>query len=136
MDRNGDGFRYLKQKFPKISDAKIKEGVSVGPQIRDLLSNKNLIRSKYLHGHVFEILFVIFLETTRPKTMKSQSTASYQLTRIWDAICRSRYTSYTLIWIFFLKIWEPLVMNTASDSIRIYPTQNNGTKSSESVHVG
>jgi hypothetical protein len=36
MDRNNTAFKYLKNKFPRISDAKIKEGVFVGPQIREL----------------------------------------------------------------------------------------------------
>jgi hypothetical protein len=41
MDRNGDGFQYLKRKFPILSDAKIKEGIFVGPQIRELLKDEN-----------------------------------------------------------------------------------------------
>jgi len=36
-DKNTAGFMYLKNKFPRISDAKIKEGVFGGPQIRDLI---------------------------------------------------------------------------------------------------
>lgn len=32
-------FQYLKNKFPKISDAKIKEGLFVGPQIRELMQD-------------------------------------------------------------------------------------------------
>ncbi|UYV70241.1 hypothetical protein LAZ67_7002262 [Cordylochernes scorpioides] len=36
MDRNASGFAYLKQKFSSISEAKIKEGIFVGPQIREL----------------------------------------------------------------------------------------------------
>ena len=36
LDRNGLAFKYLVTKFPKISEAKIKEGVFVGPQIRQL----------------------------------------------------------------------------------------------------
>jgi hypothetical protein len=34
MDQNSAGFMCLKNNFPRISDAKIKEGVFVGPQIR------------------------------------------------------------------------------------------------------
>jgi len=34
MNREGEGFRYLRQMFPRISDANIKEGIFVGPQIR------------------------------------------------------------------------------------------------------
>lgn len=36
MDRSGRGFQYLKEKFPKLSEAKIKEGIFVGPQIRSV----------------------------------------------------------------------------------------------------
>jgi hypothetical protein len=37
MDENGTGFMYLKHKFPRLSDAKIKEGILAGPQIRELI---------------------------------------------------------------------------------------------------
>ena len=40
MDRDGDGFKYLQTKFPRISDAKIKEGIFVGPQIREVLNDE------------------------------------------------------------------------------------------------
>ena len=39
MNKQGEGFPYLKQKFPGLSDEKIRAGVFVGPQIRDLLSD-------------------------------------------------------------------------------------------------
>ena len=39
MDRTGDGFKYLQAKFPRISEAKIKEGIFVGPQIREVLND-------------------------------------------------------------------------------------------------
>ncbi|UYV65537.1 hypothetical protein LAZ67_3004625 [Cordylochernes scorpioides] len=39
MDRNASGFAYLKQKCSSISDEKIKEGIFVGPQIRELLQD-------------------------------------------------------------------------------------------------
>ena len=32
MDKESEGFAYWRQKFPKISEAKIKEGISIGPQ--------------------------------------------------------------------------------------------------------
>ncbi|UYV78169.1 hypothetical protein LAZ67_16000358 [Cordylochernes scorpioides] len=41
MNSNAAGFAYLKQKFPSISDAKIKEGIFVGPQIQELLQEGN-----------------------------------------------------------------------------------------------
>ena len=39
MDRNSAGFMYLKNKLPRISDTKIKEGVFVILQIRELIEN-------------------------------------------------------------------------------------------------
>ncbi|UYV80826.1 hypothetical protein LAZ67_19001886 [Cordylochernes scorpioides] len=45
MDRNASGFAYLKQKCSSISNAKIKEGIFVGPQIRELLQDVNFQNS-------------------------------------------------------------------------------------------
>ncbi|UYV64558.1 hypothetical protein LAZ67_3001179 [Cordylochernes scorpioides] len=45
MDRNASGFAYLKQKFSSISEAKIKEGIFVGPQIRELQQDGNFQNS-------------------------------------------------------------------------------------------
>ncbi|GBM92845.1 hypothetical protein AVEN_72429-1 [Araneus ventricosus] len=39
MDCGGSGFQYLRLKFPKVSEAKIKEGIFVGPQIRQLMKS-------------------------------------------------------------------------------------------------
>ena len=40
MDKNGTGIKFLQSKFPKISEAKLKAGIFVGPQIRELLKDK------------------------------------------------------------------------------------------------
>ena len=37
--RDGNAFGYLKSKFPKHSETKIKEGVFIGPQIRELMQD-------------------------------------------------------------------------------------------------
>ncbi len=37
MEKTDQAFKYLISKFPRLSDAKIKEGVFIGPQIRQLL---------------------------------------------------------------------------------------------------
>ena len=39
LDKEGDAFKYLHQRFPHISDGKLKAGIFVGPQIRDLLKD-------------------------------------------------------------------------------------------------
>ena len=37
LNREGEAFRYLTKKSPAISEAKLKAGIFVGPQIRQLL---------------------------------------------------------------------------------------------------
>lgn len=39
MKQDYPGFMYLKKKFPHVSDAKIKAGIFVGPQIRQLMND-------------------------------------------------------------------------------------------------
>ena len=40
MDKTGHGFEYLRNKFTNVSDAKIKEGIFIGPQIKELMQDK------------------------------------------------------------------------------------------------
>jgi hypothetical protein len=47
MDRNGTAFLYLRQKLPLLRDAKIREGVFSGPDIRSLF-----------HDEVFECIIM------------------------------------------------------------------------------
>lgn len=41
MNKEGSAFQYLKTKFPRLSDAKIKEGIFIGPQIRELMKDSH-----------------------------------------------------------------------------------------------
>ena len=40
VDKTGRGFEYFRNKFPNVSDAKIKESILIGPQIRELMQDK------------------------------------------------------------------------------------------------
>jgi len=40
MSKTGRGFEYLRNKFPNVSDVNIKEGKFIGPQIRELIKDK------------------------------------------------------------------------------------------------
>jgi hypothetical protein len=37
IDRSGNGFLYIKQKLPRISGARIKDGILLGPQVREIM---------------------------------------------------------------------------------------------------
>jgi hypothetical protein len=39
INKGGEGFDYLRQTFPQISEAKIKEGIFVGPQVKQLFQD-------------------------------------------------------------------------------------------------
>lgn len=41
MDKTGEAFLYLRKKFPRLSEAKIKEGIFVGPQIHKLFKDEH-----------------------------------------------------------------------------------------------
>lgn len=42
---DGRGMMYLREKFPRLSDAKLKEGVFVGPQIKKLINDNGFDKS-------------------------------------------------------------------------------------------
>jgi hypothetical protein len=74
MDRDGQDFLYLQKMFPRISDAKIKEGICIGPQIMELMKYQNFERSlnesEKAAWRSFQKVVKISSETRRPKTMK------------------------------------------------------------------
>jgi len=45
MDKESKGFAYLSQAFAKLSETKMKEGIFVGPQIKQLFEDDDLIQN-------------------------------------------------------------------------------------------
>jgi len=43
LNKEGECFSYIEMKFPGISDAKLKEGIFDGPQIRQLLNDATFV---------------------------------------------------------------------------------------------
>jgi hypothetical protein len=74
MDCNGTAFLYLRQKFPLLSNAKIREGVFTGPDIRSLLRDKVFERiitgDEQRAWHAFREMFTGFLGNTRADNYK------------------------------------------------------------------
>src|SRR6218665_595999 len=76
---------YLRQMFPSINDAKINEGIFVGPQIRHIInhirsSNRCWWGQRTLSGKHSRILWRIFLVTTKPRITLIWLTKSFQRT--------------------------------------------------------
>jgi len=74
LDRNGAAFQYLAEKFPEISETKMKEGIFIGPQIRQLIRDREFLSrmaSVELQLGILSLkLWVTFWETTSWTIMK------------------------------------------------------------------
>ena len=40
MNQEEAAFAYLREKFPRLSEATLKDGIVIGPQIRDLIKDE------------------------------------------------------------------------------------------------
>ena len=47
LDRNSEAFKYLQNFFPKLSEAKIKAVIFIGPQIRKMLECTKFCKKNY-----------------------------------------------------------------------------------------
>jgi hypothetical protein len=74
MDRTGSAFKYLAEKFPRLKEAKIKEGVFVGPQtrkhFRDDMFNNLLQGDEKKAWAAFRLVSFNFLGNTRAENYK------------------------------------------------------------------
>jgi len=121
MDKESEGFAYLRQKFPKTSEAKMKAGIYGGPQIKQLFDHQyfspKLYRRKSLEG-IWKHLQKI-----------SRQWENWKLE--WNCtggIRRHRnFIFCILIWISLMKTWEMSPMNMANSSIRIFPKWERST---------
>jgi hypothetical protein len=46
VDKESEGFGYIKKRFPKISEAKTKAGIFVGLQIKQLFEDQDFYRKR------------------------------------------------------------------------------------------
>jgi len=78
-------FSYLREKFPRLSEAKLKEGIFIGPQIRDLIKDEYF--DKLLQGYEktawdsFKFVVKVFLGNRRAQNyeeLENNLLQSYQ----------------------------------------------------------
>ena len=74
MDQSGSAFEYLVEKFLRLSEAKIKKGVSLGPHIRKLfrddMFNKLLQGNENKSWDAFRLVSTNFLGNIRSENYK------------------------------------------------------------------
>ncbi|GBM80838.1 hypothetical protein AVEN_219584-1 [Araneus ventricosus] len=125
MDKAGDGFNFLKTKFPRLSEAKIKEGIFVGPpQIRQLFKDskfmKHLNRKEKRTWLAFKNVCVNFLGSKKSDDDVAHVEELLSATRPCCATCRLKCFSLTHTRTFSLKIYEQFRMNTGNGSIKTF----------------
>ncbi|GBP36303.1 hypothetical protein EVAR_85552_1 [Eumeta japonica] len=126
MNKDGGGFQYLKTKFPRISDAKIKEGIFVGPQIRELMKDSNfestLNEAEQRAWTAFVEVCHNFLGNKKKENYREiilELLSSYKTLKCNMSL---KFISWILIWISFPLILEQYQMNTAKGFIKTYCT--------------
>jgi hypothetical protein len=91
MDQNSAGFMYLKKMFHRISDAKIKEELLVGPQIRELMQDvkyeDQLSEVEKQHGNHSNMSLAILGGIIMQKTIVIWWLIMYNPTKLWGVIC-------------------------------------------------
>ena len=69
MDKTEAGFKYVATKFSKLSEIQIKEGLFIGPQIRQLLQDKafhqTLVCKEKMAWEAFKLVVTKFLKNKR-----------------------------------------------------------------------
>ena len=71
--KKSGAFRYLKSKFPKVSDGKLEESILIGPKIRSLIHDEHfeelLNQLKKQPGSHSKLSVPIFLKIIKQKTI-------------------------------------------------------------------
>jgi len=109
MNQEKAAFTYLREKFPRLSEAKLKEGIFIGPQIRDLIKDEYF--EKLLRGDEkavwdsFKFLVKGFLGNKRAQNYEdlvNSLSQSYQ-----KLGCNTSLKIHFLhcIWIFPRELW-------------------------------
>ena len=117
-------FQFLQKNFPKLSEAKIKEGVFVGPQIRKLVLNDQF--DKILHGNELDAWISIkkvcktFLGCHRSEDFRE--VIAEMLNNYKTLGCKMSLKVHFLEshLDFFTATWEMFLMNMVNDFTRTY----------------
>ena len=69
LKHNQPAFQFLKGKFPKLSDPKVKKGIFVGPQIRKLMVDNDFEKTmNEIQLNAWRSFVMVCSENTRTKT--------------------------------------------------------------------
>jgi len=106
MNQEEAAFTYLREKFPILSDAKLKEGIFIGPQIRDVIKFDKLVQSdEKVIWESFKFVVNGFLGNRRAQNYEDLVNNLLQSYQKLGCNMSLKYTSFTCIWIFPRELW-------------------------------
>ncbi|GFX31975.1 uncharacterized protein TNCV_3408891 [Trichonephila clavipes] len=89
LDKEGECFKYLCEQFHGLPDAKLKEGIFVGPDIRKLLKDETFVTKMEMKGknawNSFKLVVTSFLGNKKIQTTKLWLLNCYKTTKYWAA---------------------------------------------------
>ena len=124
MNQGEAAFTYWWEKFPRLSEAKLKERIFIGPQIRDIIKDEYL--DKLLQGDEkstwdsFKFVVKVFLGNRRAQSHEEIVNNLLQSYQKLGCNMSQKYTSFACIWIFSRRIVVQWVMNTENVSIKTF----------------
>jgi len=135
MDKTGRGFEYLRNKFPKVSDAKIMEGIFIGPQIRELMQDKQFDEDPNETERNAWLSFKRICKVLLRKSQSSELSGCCAGPVDFVQSCGMQYESEKPLFgvplgFFSQKISAKSVTNTVKDFAKEFWLRKSGTKAS------
>ena len=122
MNQAEAAFTYLQETFPRLSEAKLKEGIFIGPQIWDLIKDeyfdKLLQGDKKVAWDSFKFVVKAFLGNRRAQNYEEFVNKVVQSYQKLDCNMSLKIHFLHRIWIFSQGIVVQWVMNKENFSIR------------------
>jgi len=116
------------QEFPKISEAKNKEGIFVGPQTVQVLEDQNFsIKLDSTERRAWKAFGNICRNFLGNEKAENYSEIVQELISLYNNISSRLHVLHSHFDFFPLRTQEPSPMNMAKGSIKIFPRLNGGT---------
>ena len=90
MNKHGKGFEHLTEKFPKLDNAKLKDGMFIGPQIREIINDlfvHLLMENEKSAWLTFTAGCLNFLGNVKAESYKELVEDCYTHARLWGLVC-------------------------------------------------
>jgi hypothetical protein len=140
VDKESEEFVSLRENSPRISGAKKKEGIFVGPQIKQIFEDQTFsTKLNFTERRAWKALENIRRNILGKERPENYSETLQELISSHSAVgCNVPLKLHFLHSLseFFLKTWKPSPMDMAIGSIRVFPKLKRSRWKMESKYAG